>query len=109
MLGQNFFAHFAPIGLAPGFRRGPKLVGPKSQTLAVRSARRSVRIEPEILELSAPHGVGITQALDIDPARQVPLDGCFDELWGEKRERERQIDLTHGASLAPCQLLGGSD
>jgi hypothetical protein len=30
--------------------------------------------------------VGITQALDVDAARQAAFDGCLDEFWSKKRE-----------------------
>ena len=53
--------------------------------------------------------VGITQALDIDPAREAAFDRCLDELWGKEREREREIDLPLGASFALCQLRGVGD
>jgi hypothetical protein len=53
--------------------------------------------------------VGITQALDIDPAREAAFDRCLDELWGKESQRQHQIDLPFGASLALCELLGVSD
>ena len=56
----------------------------------------------------APTGAWIPQALDIDAAREPSLYGCFDELGSKECERERQIDLTNGASLASCQLFGVS-
>ena len=33
--------------------------------------------------------MGITQALDIDAAREAAFNRCLDELGSEKRERER--------------------
>ena len=45
--------------------------------------------EAEILELCGPVRVGITQALDIDAAREAAFNRCLDELGSEKRERER--------------------
>ena len=38
-----------------------------------------MRIEAKLFELSAPFGVGITQALKIDAAK-APFDRCLDEL-----------------------------
>ena len=62
-------------------------------------------VDAEILELPAPVGVGIAQALDIDAAWYALLDSCLDELRSKKLKRECQIDLPHGASLALCQLF----
>ena len=53
--------------------------------------------------------MGITQTLDIHASRQAPLDGCLDECWSKKRERERQIDLAYRASLPFGQLPGVSE
>src|SRR6516164_5572267 len=66
-------------------------------------------IEAEILELLGPVRVGIAQALDVDATREAALNRRLDELWRKKRKRERQVDLTHRASLALCQLPGVSD
>ena len=66
-------------------------------------------IEAEILELLGPVRVGIAQALDVDATREAALNRGLDELWRKKRKRERQVDLTHRASLALCQLPGVSD
>ena len=44
------------------------------------------RVEAEIPELRGPVRVGITQALDVDAARQAAFDGCLDEFWSKKRE-----------------------
>ena len=66
-------------------------------------------IEAEILELLGPVRVGIAQALDVDATREAALNRGLDELWRKKRKRERQVDLTHRASLALCQLFGVSD
>jgi len=73
---------------------------------SVTKRQFSVRIEAEVLELLAPLGVGVPQALDVDAARQAAFDGCLHQLRSKKRERERQIDLTHCAMFALCQLLG---
>ena len=75
----------------------------------VQSALDSVRIKAEICELLGPVRVGITQALDVDAAREASLDRGLDELGSEEREREREIDLPLGASFALCQLRGVSD
>ena len=40
----------------------------------------SVRIEAEVLVLLSPVRVGTTQAFDVDAAREVPFDGCLDQL-----------------------------
>ena len=40
----------------------------------------SARAEAKVLELAAAVSVGISQALDIDTARQASLDGSLDEL-----------------------------
>jgi hypothetical protein len=66
-------------------------------------------IEAEVVELLGPVRVRIAHALDIDAARQAPLDGCLDQLRGNKRERECEIDLAQGASLSFRKLLGVSD
>ena len=66
----------------------------------------SARIEAEIFELRSPVRVGITQALDVDAAREAAFNRCLDELGSKERERERQIDLTHRAAFALCQLPG---
>ena len=63
-----------------------------------------VQIEPKVLELPAPLGLRIAQALDVDAAREAAFDRCLDELGSKERERQRQIDLAHRASFAPCQL-----
>ena len=68
-----------------------------------------IRIEAEFLELRGPFWVTITQALDIDAARQAAFNSCLDERGRQKRKRECQIDLPNGASFAPCQLRGVSD
>ena len=68
-----------------------------------------VRIKTMLLELPGPIRVGITQALDVDAARQATFDSCFHELRSKERKRERQIDLAHCASFALCQLLGVGD
>ena len=68
-----------------------------------------MHIEPKVLELPAPLGLPIAQALDVDAAREAPFDGCLDQLRGNKRKRECQIHLAHYASLALCQLRGVSD
>ena len=70
----------------------------------------SARIEAEIFELRSPVRVGITQALDVDAAREAAFNRCLDELGSKERERERQIDLTHRAlfeSTSRDQLLDG--
>ena len=63
-----------------------------------------MHIEPKVLELPAPLGLPIAQALDVDAAREAAFDRCLDELWGKEREREREIDLPFGALFAPCQF-----
>ena len=68
-------------------------------------ARLLVRIEGKFFELPAPFSVGITQALDVDAAREASFDSCLHELRSKERKRECQIDLPHGASLALCQLF----
>ena len=68
-----------------------------------------MRIKTKPLQLPSPVRVWIAQALDVDAARKATFNRCLDELWGEERERERQIDLTDRAAFAPCQLLGVSD
>jgi len=45
-----------------------------------------VRIKAKLLELRGPIRVRITQALDVDAARQAAFDGCLDEFWSKKRE-----------------------
>ena len=68
-----------------------------------------MRIKTKLLELPGPVRVWITQALDVDAARQATFDSCFHEWRRQKRKRERQIDLTHRAAFAPCQLPGVYD
>ena len=71
-----------------------------------------VQIEPKVLELPAPLGLRIAQALDVDAAREAAFDRCLDELGSKERGRERQIDLTHRAlfeSTSRDQLLDGRD
>jgi len=58
-----------------------------------------------VLGLPAPTGVRISQAFDVDAARQPPFDCCLDQLGSEKRKRKREINLTYRAALAFCQLL----
>jgi len=58
---------------------------------------------------ASPVRVWITQALDVDAARQAIFDSCFHEWRRQKRKRERQIDLAHCASFALRQLLGVGD
>ena len=58
-----------------------------------------------MLGLPAPTGVRISQAFDVDAARQPPFDCCLDQLGSEKRKRKREINLTYRAALAFCQLL----
>jgi hypothetical protein len=55
--------------------------------------------------LPAPDRVGISQALDIEAARQAPFNGGFDEFWRKESERKRQVHLPHGALLPLRQLL----
>jgi hypothetical protein len=52
-----------------------------SSALALRGRSGITRIEAEILELPAPVGIGITQALDIDATREAAFNRCLDELW----------------------------
>jgi len=68
-----------------------------------------VRIEAKLFELPAPFSVGITQAPDVDAAREASFDSCLHELRSKERERECQIDLTQGTSLALSQLAGVSN
>ena len=71
-----------------------------------------MHIEPKVLELPAPLGLPIAQALDVDAAREAAFDRCLDELGSKERGRERQIDLTHRAlfeSTSRDQLLDGRD
>ena len=68
-----------------------------------------MRIEAEFLKLPIPFGVRITETFDIDATREAAFNRCLDEFWRKKRKRERQIHLTHCASLALCQLPGVSD
>jgi hypothetical protein len=75
----------------------------------VGSSRRGARIKAEVAELHCPVRVGITQAFDIDAARQAAFNRCPDKRGRQKREREREIDLPFGASLALCQLRGVGD
>ena len=63
-----------------------------------------MRIEAEVLDLPSP-----PQALKIDAAGKAPFDRCLDELRRKERQRERQVDLTHRASLAFGQLLRVGD
>jgi len=65
-----------------------------------------VRIEAEFLELPILFGVRITVTFDIDAAWKTAFNRCLDELGSKERERESQINLPHGASLALCQLFG---
>ena len=67
----------------------------------------SVRMKAVVLELLGPIWIGITQALDIDAAREAAFGSCFHQLRSKERERQRQIDLPHRAAFALCQLLGG--
>jgi len=64
-----------------------------------------VRIEAEFLKLPIPFGVRLAETFDIDAAWETAFSRCLDELGSKERERECQIDLPHGASLALCQLL----
>jgi hypothetical protein len=59
--------------------------------------------------LPAPLHAGITQAFNIDAAGQAPFDSCLDELRSKERQRERQVDLAHRASLAFRQVLSVND
>ena len=77
--------------------------------IQIRAVPKLMLIEAEILELLGPVRVGIAQALDVDATREAALNRGLDELWRKKRKRERQVDLTHRASLALCQLPGVSD
>jgi len=63
-------------------------------------SRFSIGVEAEVVELSAPIGAEVPQALDVDAAREAPFDGCLDQLRGNKRKRECQIHLAHCAQLA---------
>ena len=80
-----------------------------SSALALMGRSGITRIKAEVQELHCPVWIGIAQALDVDPAREAAFDRCLNELWGEKREREREIDLTDRASLTLCQLRGVAD
>ena len=77
--------------------------------LPAATGSASVRIESEVVELLGPVRGGIAQALDIDAAREAAFDSCFHQLRSKESERERQIDLTHRALFALCQLRGVSD
>jgi hypothetical protein len=68
-----------------------------------------IRLKAKVLELPAPIGVGITQALDINAAREATLNRGIDELGSKKCERKRQIDMTDRASFTFCQLFGAGD
>ena len=41
------------------------------------------------MELPAPLGMRITQALDVDAAGEASLDGCLDELMSKEGKRKR--------------------
>jgi hypothetical protein len=48
---------------------------------------------------------GIAQSFNSYAARQTTFDRGFDEVWGEERERDGHIDLSHAAFLAGGDLL----
>jgi len=80
-----------------------------SSALALMGRSGITRIKAEVQKLHCPVWIGIAQALDVDAAREAAFDRCLEELWGKKRERKRQIDLSGRASFTPRQLRGVSD
>ena len=58
-------------------------------------------VDAEILELPAPVGVGIAQALDIDAAWYSPLDSCLDELRSKKRTKLASAGQPEGGTTLP--------
>jgi len=96
-----------PINLwTPVGRRSAAKIEHSQEALKYRRLGFLVRIEAMLFELSAPFSVGTPQALDVDAAREASFDSCLDQLRSKKRERERQVDLAHGASFPLCQLYG---
>jgi hypothetical protein len=59
--------------------------------------------------LARPLGRRIAQTRDADTARQSPLDGSLHEFGREEGERDRHIDLSNAAFLAPGNLLDTVD
>ena len=58
--------------------------------------------------LTRPLGRGIAEAGNSNPAWQMTFNGGFDQIWCEKGERDRHVDLAHGAFFARCDLLDTS-
>jgi hypothetical protein len=46
---------------------------------------------------------------DANPARQSSFDGSLHEFGGEKRQRDRHIDLTNAAFVACGNLLDAGE
>ena len=59
--------------------------------------------------LAGPLGRGIAETSNSNPARQSPLDGGFDQIGREERERDRHIDLADAAFFARSDLLDIGD
>jgi hypothetical protein len=70
-----------------------------------RNPSRLPRIQSEGFELLAPFCRSITKSLDSNTAGQPTFDGGPHEVWREKRERDRHVDLAQAASLTGRDLL----
>ena len=76
-------------------------------TLSRTGNSGGIGFQSQRFELAAtPIGVQVSQAFDVEAARQSTLYRCPDQLGREKGKGECQIDLTRRTSLALGQLLG---
>jgi hypothetical protein len=49
-------------------------------------AAQLIRIGAEFLELPAPFGAGVAEALDVDATREPPFDRCLDKFRSKECE-----------------------
>ena len=92
-------------------QRGLGRAGGAAESVEVTLSRTgnsgAIGFQSQRFELAAtPIGVQVSQAFDVEAARQSTLYRCPDQLGREKGKGECQIDLTRRTSLALGQLLG---
>ena len=69
------------------------------------SNERRLRVEAKHQVLARPFGRHIAQPDNSHSVWKPPINGCLDEVWRKKGERDRHIDPPHAASFAISDAL----
>jgi hypothetical protein len=98
MARQAWRVFSAHISLAPKSRF------PETETASGKDSvrMRLTRDETEHLALARPFGGHVGEASDAEAMRKSSLDGRFDEIGRQERQRDRHVDLADAAPLAFC-------